>query len=292
MRRRYPESKLWKLEEARSLSYDCNLEAAVQILTENSDSNMKQIAVINMFEKSLTTMFFHDYTVTAESWLKCAELNSWSVTVYYYMAGCAYLELYRNLRDNDPAGAKDYKTKATEYISKAPSLAGRHKVMSKQLPFDVFIVRKVQKWEERSKAWGVDLVDSIGTSPLMEMMYLWNGIKKMGQVELEKSLAALRWDRTTQPEKHEADLDEVAICALLRACVLRNMQKFENSRSILYTEILSHDKYIVPPLKSQRPRLINCRSKFKGHLKDDWTCPSAHYEMACLAWHEVSFLPY
>jgi len=21
-------------------------------------------------------------------------------------------------------------------------------------------------------------------------------------------------------------------------------------------------------------------------LKDDWTCPSAHYEMACLAWHE------
>jgi len=28
------------------------------------------------------------------------------------------------------------------------------------------------------------------------------------------------------------------------------------------------------------------RHEFKGHLKDDWTCPSAHYEMACLAWSE------
>lgn len=28
------------------------------------------------------------------------------------------------------------------------------------------------------------------------------------------------------------------------------------------------------------------RLEFKGHLKDDWTCPSAHYEMAALAWVE------
>jgi len=28
------------------------------------------------------------------------------------------------------------------------------------------------------------------------------------------------------------------------------------------------------------------RHEFKGHLKDDWMLPAAHYEMACLAWHE------
>jgi maltooligosyltrehalose synthase len=28
------------------------------------------------------------------------------------------------------------------------------------------------------------------------------------------------------------------------------------------------------------------RHEFKGHLKDDWTNPNAHYEMACLAWNE------
>lgn len=28
------------------------------------------------------------------------------------------------------------------------------------------------------------------------------------------------------------------------------------------------------------------RTEFKGHLRDDWTCPSAHYEMAVIAWVE------
>jgi hypothetical protein len=28
------------------------------------------------------------------------------------------------------------------------------------------------------------------------------------------------------------------------------------------------------------------RADFKGHLRDDWTNPSAHYEMAVLAWFE------
>lgn len=49
-------------------------------------------------------------------------------------------------------------------------MAGRQKVMSRELPFDIFIVRKVKKWEERAKSWGVDLVDAIGVSPLNEMM--------------------------------------------------------------------------------------------------------------------------
>lgn len=31
---------------------------------------------------------------------------------------------------------------------------------------------------------------------------------------------------------------------------------------------------------------MKTRHEFKGHLKDDWTCPSAQYEMACLAWKE------
>ena len=30
----------------------------------------------------------------------------------------------------------------------------------------------------------------------------------------------------------------------------------------------------------------NHRHEFKGHLKDDWPNPSAHYEMAALTWNE------
>jgi hypothetical protein len=167
---RYPSSKLWKLEEARMLSYNRNLPAALSILTENSNGNMKQIAMINTFEKSLVMMFIHDYENCAKSWIECAAVSNWSPCLYVYMAGSAYLELYRNLRESDPAAAEGYKKKATEYIRKGPPLAGRQKVMSKQLPFDVYITRKVQKWEEKAKSWGVDLVDAIGTSPCAEMI--------------------------------------------------------------------------------------------------------------------------
>ncbi|KAL3420752.1 mitochondrial outer membrane protein [Phlyctema vagabunda] len=269
MRRRYPESKLWKLEEARVLSYDHNLGGSLAILNENSNSNMKQIAAINMFERSLTSMFYHDYEITAESWLKCSELNDWSPTIYYYMAGSAYVELYRSTRDTNPEAALAYKAKAEENIRKAPSFAGKQKVMSKQLPFDVYITRKVQKYETRAKAWDVDLIDAVGVSPMTEMSYLWNGIKKMSPVELEKSMAEIQWSRTNQPDKLKAEFDEAAIYHILEACILRNLGKYAESRKILEDEILVHDKI-----------------KFKGPLMDDWPCPSAHYEMACLAWNE------
>lgn len=55
MRHRYPESKLWKMEEARMHSSNRNLAQAIKILADNSDSQMKQIALINTFELSLVS---------------------------------------------------------------------------------------------------------------------------------------------------------------------------------------------------------------------------------------------
>jgi hypothetical protein len=169
MRSRYPESRLWRLEEARKLGYNRNLDGALKILSDNSNSNMKQMASINMFERSITIMFLHDYDGCAQSWIDCSRKSTWSPTLYAYMTGSAYLEMYRNLKDADPVAAKMYKEKSADFLRKAPTVAGRQKVMAKELPFDTFIVRKLRKWEERAKAWNVDLVDAIGTSPLAEM---------------------------------------------------------------------------------------------------------------------------
>ncbi|KAH6719061.1 outer membrane protein-like protein iml2 [Leptodontidium sp. 2 PMI_412] len=269
MRRRYPESKLWKMEEARMHSSNRNLAAAIKILAGNSDSQMKQIALINTFELSLSAMYSQDYDLTARSWIQAAELSTWSPTLYAYLTGVAYLESYRNVRQSDPAAAKGFKEKATEFLKKAPTMAGKQKVMAQNLPFDLYIVRKVQKWEERSKAWKVDMVDAIGASPLTEMVYFWGGMKKQDNVQLQQSLDILSWDRTSHAEKFKADLDETAIQAVLQAALIRNLGRYDEARKILQTEILPHDK-----------------NKFRGHLKDDWTCPSAHYEMAALAWVE------
>ncbi|KAH8808246.1 outer membrane protein-like protein iml2 [Xylogone sp. PMI_703] len=272
MRKLHPDNKFWKLEEARMHSYNRNLPAALALIKENCENvenGLKQMAIINMFEKSLVTMATHGYLETAESWLACSDLSQWSPALYAYMVGISYVELYRNHRLTDDALAKKHKDKATEYLKKGPPLAGKQKVMGKQLPFDVYVVRKMQKWEERAKAWNVDLVDAIGVSPYTEMVFFWNGIQRSATEQLEKCLAALEWDRTSHPEKHQDNLDERAIAMVLTASVYRNMGKYEEARKLVQEEILVHDK-----------------TKFKGPLKDDWSLPSAYYEMACLAWRE------
>ena len=111
-----------------------------------------------------------------------------------------------------------------------------------QLPFDVFIVRKVKKWEERASAWNVDLTEVIGVSPLAEMMYLWNGLKKCDMRQLQRVLDIIQWSRASHPEKHETNVDERVIQALLRATILRNLGRYEDTRELLKTEVLSHDK--------------------------------------------------
>jgi hypothetical protein len=266
---RYPDSNLWKLEEARLLAYNKDLTGAVEIITKYSASDMKPVSTSFMFEKALNTMYLHDYELSAVSWLNLLPLNEWTHTLYYYQAASAYLELYRNLRDSNPTTAETYKNKAAELFRKAPPLAGRQKMMGKVMPFDVFIKRKVQKWEERARAWSVDFIDAIGTSPLTEMMYLWNGFQKMAPGQLEKSLEILQWHRTSQSQRFKNDLDESGLHALLRAAVLRNQEKFTEAKKTLEIEILSHDK-----------------SQFTGTLKDCYICPSAHYEMGVLAWKE------
>ncbi|RKF60114.1 Inclusion body clearance protein iml2 [Erysiphe neolycopersici] len=269
MRKRYPESKFWKLEEARLLAFDRNLTDSINILVENSKSNFKQISTISKFELALSSMFHHDYELMAKSWIQCADQSSWSPTLYAYMAGAAYFELYREKRLTDPDSANELKKKAITYFRKGPPLSGKQKLMSKQLPFDMYIVRKCQKWEERAKNWDVELTEAIGVSPLQEMIYLWSGSKKQNSDELKKSLEILNWDRTNLPEKHKSNLDETAIHALLKSCIYRNLEKYQEAREVLQKNIICHDK-----------------QEFRGHLKDDWTCANAHYEMACIAWKE------
>ena len=244
MLRKYPDSKLWKMEEARMYAFKKNLEASCAILVDNWQSGMKQIAVINVFELSLTSQFYHDYELCARSWKQCSEMSNWSPCLYVYNTGITYVELYRRTRLTDPTKAKDYKKQATEYIRKAPPLAGKQRVMGKKLPFDSFVERKVAKWEARAKAWNVDLVDATGFSPFVESIFLWNGVKKQGKVELEKDTNSLDWKWTSHAEKFEKDLDEKAAWAVVSASVKRNMGDVEGAKALLEEHVFKHDKYV------------------------------------------------
>ena len=100
-------------------------------------------------------------------------LNSWSHALYYYIAGAANVELYRIAKTQDPKKAEQYAAKASEYMHMVPAHTGKKKFMGRQLPFDVFVNRKITKWDHRAKIWDCSWVDAVGVSPILEMVSTW-----------------------------------------------------------------------------------------------------------------------
>jgi hypothetical protein len=270
MRARYPKSQLWLIEESRMKSAHRNLDAALELLSNGTKSPLKQVEALRAFETSLNAMYLHRYELCSQSFIECVDLNSWSRSFYYYVAGSAQLALYRQHAQSDPAAAAEHGKKAAEYFRKAPTQAGKKRFMARQLPFDVFVTRKVTKWESRAKEWKVDLVDAVGVDPLEEMIFFWNGHNRMTAEQLQESLRRLAWSESEANEFWDREgRDEKAILFVLRATILRFLRKHREAKDILETQILSYDK-----------------ASFKGHLMDEWTCPAAHFEMAANLWME------
>src|ERR1700761_671052 len=147
------------------------------------------------------------------------------------------------------------KQKAEEIFKIVPDHLGKKKILARQLPFDVFVGRKLQKWQQRAKDNNLDLVDAVGVSPIEEMIYFWNGFKKMPTQKLEESLQKLAWSETTSKIPWDKDtVDEYAIQAVLKATVLRNLGRTVEAREVMQKHILSKEK-----------------SELKGGLKDNWT---------------------
>jgi hypothetical protein len=264
MRKRYPKSYLWLIEEARMAAAGKDLDSALEILQRPGRSKLKQLEALHMFEMSLEAMYAHRYQLCADSFLRCVDLNGWSQSLYYYIAGSAHLAMYREATNSDDA--EKHKKLAEENFKTAPSKVGKKKMMGRQLPFDLFVVRKLAKWEERATRFNCSFVDAAGVSPIEEMIYLWGGYKKMNSSHMEKSLENLAWSEQ-QARWGEEDPDEEAILALVCGAVLRNMGRYDDSAELLRVKLIDRDHQIL-----------------KGHNRDDWPAPAAHHEMAVNLW--------
>ncbi|KAL5120280.1 Mitochondrial outer membrane protein iml2 [Pleosporales sp. CAS-2024a] len=271
MRERYPKSHLWLLEESRMAAADRELETAVNIIKTAGQSPLRQLEALSWFESSLDNMYMHDYEATAVAFQKCVELNNWSHGLYWYICGAAYVELYRTNKTSDPDAASKYAAEAKNFFGKVRPNIGKKRFMGRQLPFDMFVNRKLEKWEARAKEWNCDLIDAVGVSPLEEMIYFWNGTKRMQVGHLEVSLERLAWSESAaNPHWEKEGLDEKSILAVLRASAYRNMNKMAEAKAVIEKEIIPHERW-----------------RFKGHLKDNWTAPCARYEMAANLWREA-----
>lgn len=248
MRSQYPESRMWKVEEARVLANARRLREAVELLEANGDSKMRQVTALNTFELSVNALFLMRWETSRAGFLRCVELNDWSHSLYYFFVGAAEIEMYRDCAAvlAAPGGADEreratleadmrrHKRAAEEYLRKAPAAAGRKKFLARQMPFEVYALRKVAKWEARAKEWQVDLADAVGPSPGEEMTYLWTGAARMDPGTMEKALACLSWERCTAPAARVEEMrslpDEAAIKAVAETALLANLGRYAEAR--------------------------------------------------------------
>ncbi|KAI5788151.1 hypothetical protein FPQ18DRAFT_392455 [Pyronema domesticum] len=270
IRQKYPNSALWKLEEARMEAVAGRLEAAVETLERPVKTEMRQVEALMLFEKSINSMFLHRYQAVADGFLKLTTLNKWSHGLYTYFAASCYVELYRQHKDTSPSVALTYATQAESLLLKVPTYMGRKRFMAQGLPLEIFSDRKVKKWQARATAKGVRLVDGVGVSPIEEMIYIWNGYKRQSPEALEQSLMAIKYG-DEEVEKDTAD--EKAIRWLLESVVMRRKGELQKAKELL-----------VMVVEKQTP----AQAPF-----DMWMAPAAHYELAVCHWKTLpEFSPY
>lgn len=70
MRNRFPRSQLWLLEESRMQGANKNLDGALKLLSGASKSPLRQVEALLVFEKSLNSMYLHEYELCAQSFLE------------------------------------------------------------------------------------------------------------------------------------------------------------------------------------------------------------------------------
>lgn len=264
-------SGLYTLESSRMVAIQKNLPGALSILGDGPKSPLRQVEAFKVFETSFLHLYQHHHKECAESFLACVELNNWAHGMYYYIAAASYVELYRKAKDTEAAPA--YAAEAERLFELAISKIGVKKVLGSKIPLDIFMQRKIAKWQNRARVRNCSLVDAIGVSPAMEMIYLWSGFKKMQPGELQETLKSLVWSESASKDaaSDSEPMDEQALLALLKSAVLRNLGEVEEAQKLLEESVMCYEPY----------QLKACDNG------DEWPAPTAYYERAVCFWQQA-----
>lgn len=280
----FPHSALWLLQEARMLTSRGNLQDALHLMNSmDRKVQMKQVEALLIFDKVMVLVFLHQYEQAAEDILKLLKINAWSPALYTYFAGACYLELYRMCKmniitDKDQLAREGYfRERAKDLISKAPKAHSEGK-RTKQLPFDKFVIRKVGQLQEIAKENNLDIIDVIGTSPVHEVIYFWNGYNRMPEADLELSQKLLDYSISSCAKIKEDKYQKMSR-SLLHSLIYRRLGDLEKGHSLLDKEIIQKIVIDQPENKKEPYRFIKL-------THDPWLYTSSLYEKSLFIWKD------
>lgn len=286
----FPHSNLWLLQESRMLASRGRLTEAVEMMDSSTKSQMKQVDALLGFDRSLILVFLHNFDRAGKDFVELVKINSYSHALYIWFAGACYLEAYRmcsaNLipedSDVDISKMAEYADLAEKYLNEAPKLIGRKKFLSKVPPFEKLIDRKYKQLISiKNSNPKLRLIDCVGTSPIHELAYFWNGYNRMSKEHLELTIKLLGYSSTSKLDE-DSDLNltkedgkpfskikesesERLIRLSLQALSLRRLGQIKRGQSILDEQVI--------------PKFINLKLAV-----DPWIYPTVLYERALFCW--------
>ena len=298
----FPRSNLWLLQESRMLAGRGRLDEAMQLMDSAKKSQMRQVDALMFFDRCMLLVFLHRFERAAKEFLELMNINTYSHALYTYFAGACYLEAYRmcetgllvkgeHMQDSaNPDKKEEYKKLAKKYLLEAPELAGKKKLMAHIPPFEKMIKRKHKEVLRRKQKTGLPYLDCIGTSPIHELAYFWDGYNRMPEECLRLSIQLLGYtasetrdpeldlvnSNTKKPYAHfKEPVEQSMIRHTLQAISMRRLGEVKKGNEVLDKEVIRN---ITVSGK------VNANEKLRKLEENPWLYPTALYEKALFYW--------
>lgn len=303
-RKYFPHNALWHLQEGRTMAAQGKLYEAIEVMQAFTDNpsnkiKMQQVEALLVFDRGMFYAFAHDFDSAARDFIYLIDINSWSKAVYLFMAALCYLAKYRLIKmdlievEDKDAELKKYGDLAKKYFDLAPTYVPGHGInakkggiggANKQMPFDKFLMRKLKNIAAVQKEHpDLPFIDCFGTSPIHELIYFWNGYKRMRPRELEITIKALGYSGGKNAEysanndtinyaKIEETTDEAMIRYFFQSIALRELGKVAEGLSLLDTQVV--DKFVV----------TDSPFKFTKMTYSPYLYPTSFHEKSMFVW--------
>lgn len=309
-RKLFPHNGLWILQEGRILASQGSLDEATNLMqgfTDNPDNHiqMQQVKSLLTFDRAMLYTFKHEFDEAARDFISLVDMSSWTQGLYLFLAASCYLAKWRMIKiglieqgnPNKEALLQKYAKLAEKYFKEAPSYVPNHGLNAtnkkggigggnKQMPFDKFLLRKMKHIEDNIKRNpGIAFIECIGTSPIHELMYFWNGYNRMQEKHLNWTFTILGFTGSPNSShslnSHEFDFssieetrDESMIRYFLQSITLRQLGKNSEGLKLL-------DAKVIPQFVTQDSV---AGFRFNKLIYSPYLYPTVLYEKTMFVW--------